>query len=180
MCLFKKISFLKNISLIHYAETHREEKLCYSYCCKQFSYCNPLIFTKISFWKPFADTFWGKQYKSNQNHKVFSHNGLMSHMRTQSGGSVYIILGSVTTHSRRSVILWAMWGCSGESPINAAIMPRNSKGNLGSHLRTHSGEKSCQCNLCEKAIFQNSVIIHLKAQIGEKPYHCSQCDKTFA
>ena len=150
-------------------QKHREERLCYSYCCKQFSYCNPLILTKISFWKPFADTFLGKQY-----------NGFMSHMRTQSGGSIYITLGSVTTHSQRSLILWAMWGCSEESPINAAIMPRNSKGNLGSHLRTHSGEKSCQCNLCEKAIFQNSVIINLKVQIGEESYRCSQCDKTFA
>ena len=110
----------------------------------------------------------------------FSHIMVLWVIWGHKGGWIYITVGSVTTHSRRSVILWAMWGCSGESPINAAIMPRNSKGNLGSHLRTHSGEKSCQCNLCEKAIFQNSVIIHLKAQIGEKSYHCSQRDKTFA
>ena len=50
-------------------------------------------------------------------------------------------------------------------------------GNLGKHLKIHSGEKSNKCNQRHYASYQASNLrTHLKTHSGEKPNKCNQCD----
>ena len=50
-------------------------------------------------------------------------------------------------------------------------------GNLGKHLKIHSGEKSNKCNQCDYASsYASSLRRHLKTHSGEKSNKCNQCD----
>ena len=50
-------------------------------------------------------------------------------------------------------------------------------GNLGTHLKIHSGEKSNKCNQCNYVSSQTSNLrTHLKTHGGENSNKCSQCD----
>ena len=50
-------------------------------------------------------------------------------------------------------------------------------GNLKSHLKTHSGEKSNKCNQCDFASSEaGNLRTHLKTHSGEKSNKCDQCD----
>ena len=49
--------------------------------------------------------------------------------------------------------------------------------NLRRHLKTHSGEKTNQCNQCDYAFIQaGDLRRHLKTHSGEKSKKCNQCD----
>ena len=53
--------------------------------------------------------------------------------------------------------------------------------NLLRYKITYTGEKAYEYNQCEKAISQHTGLqIHIIVHTGEKPYECNQCGKAFS
>lgn len=47
---------------------------------------------------------------------------------------------------------------------------------LKMHIRTHTGEKSYQCDHCDKTFNKfDSLNVHMRLHTGEKPYSCNLC-----
>jgi uncharacterized Zn-finger protein len=72
---------------------------------------------------------------------------------------------------------------NGGSSLQCPICERmfNSRGNLMSHLRTHTQEKLYKCEWCEKAFCDQSTLIkHKRTHTNEKPYECTVCKKRFS
>ena len=56
-------------------------------------------------------------------------------------------------------------------------MPLHRQGLLRSHLKTHRGEKSNQCNQCDyESSCESNFRRHLKIHTGEKSNKCNQCN----
>ena len=52
---------------------------------------------------------------------------------------------------------------------------------LKEHMKTHTCQKSHQCNVCEKYLSTNaSLKKHMLTHTGEKLYYCNVCEKTFS
>ncbi|XP_037651808.1 zinc finger protein 2 homolog [Sebastes umbrosus] len=52
--------------------------------------------------------------------------------------------------------------------------------NLKRHKRTHTGEKTFTCSICQKSFTQSGNLqMHMRLHTGEKPFSCSVCQKSF-
>ena len=55
------------------------------------------------------------------------------------------------------------------------------KSTLEAHMMTHTGENPYQCTLCEKAFsWMSNLNQHMMTHTGKKPYQCTLCEKTFS
>ncbi|XP_061771160.1 zinc finger and SCAN domain-containing protein 2-like isoform X3 [Nerophis ophidion] len=71
----------------------------------------------------------------------------------------------------------------GEKPFSCSVCGRgfSDKSNMKSHMKTHTGEKPFSCSVCGK-LFSNkrNMLIHMRKYTGEKPFSCPACSKTFS
>ncbi|KAI5818577.1 hypothetical protein BZA77DRAFT_7232 [Pyronema omphalodes] len=59
--------------------------------------------------------------------------------------------------------------------------PFSQKGKVERHLQTHTGFKSCTCDICGKEFSAPQALQqHVRTHTGEKPYKCDHCGKEFA
>ena len=60
---------------------------------------------------------------------------------------------------------------------NQCNFASSSAGSLGAYLKIHSGEKANKCNQCDFASSQAGILrAHLMIHSGEKSNKCNQCD----
>jgi len=55
------------------------------------------------------------------------------------------------------------------------------KGTLTKHFRSHTGERSFQCETCQQTFTRrDNLTRHLRSHTDERPFQCETCQQTFA
>ncbi|XP_055309178.1 zinc finger protein 600-like isoform X2 [Sitodiplosis mosellana] len=68
----------------------------------------------------------------------------------------------------------------GRSFTNSSNLTVHIRRHTTCHIRIHTKEKTCVCNVCGKGFTRsNKLVRHMRVHTGERPYKCSQCDRAF-
>ncbi|XP_061405205.1 transcription factor E4F1-like isoform X2 [Lethenteron reissneri] len=77
----------------------------------------------------------------------------------------------------------AIAGGEDNKPFRCSVCAQrfSQRGNLETHLRTHTGERPYRCATCGQAFSQSAHLkSHQRTHTGEKPYRCSMCGQNFS
>ncbi|XP_061405226.1 zinc finger protein 180-like [Lethenteron reissneri] len=77
----------------------------------------------------------------------------------------------------------AIAGGEDNKPFRCSVCAQrfSQRGNLETHLRTHTGERPYRCATCGQAFSQSAHLkSHQRTHTGEKPYRCKVCGQSFS
>ena len=118
------------------------------------------------------DFFYSVEIETYTRDEAFQMLVMGKHHEVHSRISVRDSMGTKTDHGEKSNRYSGAGNKCNQCEYSSALV-----GNLRTHLKMHSGEKSNKCKQCKYASYQGGDLRrHLKIHSGEKSNKCNQCD----